>query len=124
MSAAFLIVITLLGTGNPRPELDRFGPSILIEAGGHRLLIDCGRGSTQRLFALDALARVEGVLFTHLHSDHVTGFPDFWLTGWLMGRTQPLTVWGPAGTAAMIRNVARAYDFDVHTRRDIDERLP
>ena len=25
--------ITLLGTGNPRPNMERFGPSILIEAG-------------------------------------------------------------------------------------------
>jgi len=41
-----------------------------------------------------------------------------------MGRTRPLYVWGPAGTASMIRNVERAYNFDVHTRRDIDERLP
>jgi ribonuclease Z len=117
--------IVLLGTGNPRPEMDRFGPSILIEAGEHRILLDCGRGATQRLFERDpALTAVDTVLFTHLHSDHVTGFPDFWLTGWVFGRTHPLNVWGPVGTTAMIRNVERAYSFDVHMRRDVDERLP
>ena len=40
--------ITLLGTGNPRPNLERFGPSILVEANGQRLLIDAGRGAAQR----------------------------------------------------------------------------
>jgi ribonuclease Z len=122
--AAALFQIILLGTGNPRPEMDRFGPSILVEAGEHRILIDCGRGATQRLFQRDTpLGSVETVLFTHLHSDHVTGFPDFWLTGWMFGRTQPLHVWGPAGTTAMVRNLERAYAFDVHMRH-IDEGLP
>jgi ribonuclease Z len=28
---------------------------------------------------------VDGVFLTHPHSDHVVGFPDLWLTGWLFG---------------------------------------
>src|SRR5262245_12867502 len=44
------IIVTLLGTGNPRPAPDRFGPSILVEAGSERLLVDSGRGNTIRLF--------------------------------------------------------------------------
>jgi ribonuclease Z len=42
--------VTLLGTGYPRPVMERFGPSILVEAGKEKLLFDCGRGSTQRLY--------------------------------------------------------------------------
>ena len=44
--------VTLLGTGSPRPVMERFGPSILVEAGKEKLLFDCGRGATQRLFQL------------------------------------------------------------------------
>ena len=44
--------VTLLGTGNPRPVMSRFGPSILVEAGSEKLLFDCGRGSPQRLYQL------------------------------------------------------------------------
>ena len=36
--------VTLLGTGNPYPSPERFGPSALVEAGGQRLLVDAGRG--------------------------------------------------------------------------------
>ena len=42
------IVVTLLGTGTPNPRPDRMGPSTLVEAGGQRLLIDAGRGTTIR----------------------------------------------------------------------------
>src|SRR5262245_45108328 len=71
--------VTLLGTGNPRPTLDRFGPSILVEAGSRRVLIDAGRGASQRLFEIDgrdALVGLDAVFLTHLHSDHVVGLPD------------------------------------------------
>lgn len=40
--------VTLIGTGDPIPRLDRFGPATLVEAGPHRLLFDAGRGVTQR----------------------------------------------------------------------------
>ena len=43
------IKVTLLGTGNPGPSIDRFGPSTLVEAAGQRFIFDCGRGAIQRL---------------------------------------------------------------------------
>ena len=39
------IKVTLLGTGSPVPALNRFGPSILVEAGGQTFLFDAGRGA-------------------------------------------------------------------------------
>jgi len=117
--------VTLLGTGNPRPSVDRFGPSILVEAGKEALLFDCGRGATIRLSQAGVpFSSVSALFLTHLHSDHVVGLPDLWLTGWIMGRHVPLRVWGPAGTADMLRHLEQAYAFDVHVRRDVDERLP
>jgi ribonuclease Z len=118
------IKVILLGTGNPRPSIDRFGPSTLIEAGKVRLLVDAGRGASMRLFQIggnELLAGIDAVLLTHLHSDHVVGFPDLWLTGWIFGRQRPLAVYGPAGTAAMMEHLRRAFSFDITTRRDVDE---
>lgn len=79
--------VTLLGTGCPPPVMNRFGPSTLIEAGKRKFVFDAGRGATQRLRQIDVRwSDVTGVFLTHLHSDHVVGFPDLWLTGWLHGR--------------------------------------
>ena len=89
------IRMTLLGTGGPTPVMERFGPSVLVEAGGEILLFDAGRGVIQRLLQLKQPVReVRSVFLTHLHSDHIVGFPDLWLTGWLNGRPEvPLMVW-------------------------------
>jgi ribonuclease Z len=112
--------VTLLGTGNPRPSMERFGPAILVEAGPRAVLIDAGRGSTQRLFAVGAresLVGVEAVFLTHLHSDHVVGLPDLWLTSWVFGRNRPLEVVGPPGTAEMAGHLEQAYRFDTTVRQ-------
>lgn len=122
------IRITLLGTGRPDPAIDRFGPSTLIEAGGERLLFDSGRGVTQRLWQRRIpLSAVTGVFLTHLHSDHVVGLPDLWLTGWLPTpygkRTTPLRVWGPAGTRDMTAHLEHAFRADIKIRHE-GEGLP
>src|SRR5689334_5354950 len=63
--------VTLLGTGSPAPRMDRFGPSILVEAGDDAFLFDAGRGALQRLNqAGKDYKKVRAVFLTHLHSDH------------------------------------------------------
>jgi ribonuclease Z len=119
------IRVTLLGTGTPRPFMDRFGPSILVEAGGEKLIFDVGRGAMQRLFQLGvSYADLTGVLLTHLHSDHTVGLPDLWLTGWLISsRATPLELWGPAGTRRMAEGLRSAYNFDLDIRVR-DDKVP
>jgi ribonuclease Z len=120
--------VTLLGTGSPQPRVDRFGPATLIEAGGQKVLIDCGRGAAQRIWQLGIpLSKVAAVFLTHLHSDHIVGIPDLWLTGWqpsLHGqRTHPFRIWGPAGTKAMMDKLTEAYQADIQFRLN-DEKSP
>lgn len=117
------ITVTLLGTGSPLLLPERSGPSILVEAGGQKLLFDVGRGAAGRLWESGVPLRdVTAVFFTHLHSDHVVGFPDLWLTGMLPNksfahRTEPMRAYGPIGTRAMMKYLALAYEADVRIRQ-------
>jgi ribonuclease Z len=113
--------VSLLGTGSPIPVMGRFGPSTLVEAGPEKLLIDCGRGATLRLWQLGIpLGSVTAVFLTHLHSDHTVGIPDLWLTGWLglpFGqRSGPFRVWGPSGTKELMASLGKAYGTDIKFR--------
>lgn len=120
------IKVTLLGTGAPAPVMNRFGPSILVEAGDQKFLFDVGRGSLQRLEQIKVKYKdIQGVFLTHLHSDHLVGFPDLWLTGWHFGnRGTPLKVWGPRGTEKMVSHLEQAFDFDIKIRLYDDRPLP
>ena len=114
-------LVTLLGTGSPPPVTNRFGPGVLVQAGGQTLLFDCGRGVTQRLFQVGVKLGAANKLFiTHLHSDHIVGIPDLWLTGWLetpfAQRKGAFQVFGPAGTRNMMESLEKAYEWDIRTR--------
>jgi len=115
-------IVTLLGTGNPSPRLDRFGPSTLIEAADQKLLFDCGRGTMQRVYQIQPQTKEFDKLFlTHLHSDHITGIPDLWITRNIMGRSDnPLRIWGPRGTESMVSHLRQAYKVDLKVRNEIE----
>ena len=113
--------VTLLGTGAPPPSLERFGPSTLVEVGREKFIFDAGRGAMQRLHQLGIpFSEITGLFLTHHHSDHVVGFPDLWLTGWIGrpwgNRRMPLRVWGPVGTKEMMEQLPRAFHVDIRVR--------
>jgi ribonuclease Z len=121
------LTVILLGSGvGPVVNLQQFGASILVEAGGERFLFDCGRGATIRLAQAGIpIGMISRLFLTHLHSDHVVQIPDLVLTGWAGGRrTTPLEVWGPDGTRRMMDHIQQAFAFDIHMRREVDEKLP
>jgi ribonuclease Z len=107
------IKVTLLGTGTPIVNFNRFGMSTLVEAGNQKLLFDAGRGVVLRLQQKGASIRdINAIFITHLHSDHLTGLPDLYATAELLplaigGRKTPLDVRGPLG----IDNVARGIEL-------------
>ena len=120
------VKVTLLGTGSPPPVMDRFGPSILVEAGDEKLIFDVGRGSLQRLTQARVRPKdITAIFFTHLHSDHLVGFPDLWLTGWVNGRRDtPLRTYGPKGTVKMMSHLEQAFEFDIKIRLYDDRPSP
>lgn len=119
--------VTLVGTGTPTPQPLRLGPATLVEVGNQKLLFDAGRGVPIRLSQLRIpMARIDTLFITHYHSDHVSGIPDLWLTGWLPAggqRKQPFRVIGPTGAKELMSNLERAYAADVRIRI-ADQKLP
>jgi ribonuclease Z len=116
--------VVLLGTGTPQPVMTRFGPSILVDAGAERLLFDAGRGALQRLRQI-GVSDANRLFLTHLHSDHVVGIPDLYLTGWLLSRRQvSFTVRGPDGTSAMMNHLREAFAVDIGFRISDDKAPP
>jgi ribonuclease BN (tRNA processing enzyme) len=92
----------LLGTETPRPDPQRSGPSTAIVVNGAAYLVDAGPGIVRRAEAAYdrgtkalAVANLQTVFITHLHSDHTVGYPDLIFTTWVQGRRRPLKVYGP-----------------------------
>jgi ribonuclease BN (tRNA processing enzyme) len=116
--------VVMLGTGTPLPDPDRSGPSIAVVVGDKAYLFDAGTGVVRRAAAatrqkgISALEprRLRVAFLTHLHSDHTLGLADLILTPWTMGRTEPLELWGPKGTRAMVDHILAAYHEDIAIR--------
>src|SRR5712671_6008371 len=88
---------------------------------------DAGRGATIRLYQLKLpIWRIDVQFLTHYHSDHTTGIPDLWLTGWLeshYGRCRkPFRVIGPLGAKKLMSHLEQAYALDTKIRME-DEKL-
>ncbi|CAN5226655.1 hypothetical protein BH10PSE14_BH10PSE14_39380 [soil metagenome] len=117
--------VHLLGTGGPELVPDRAGYATLIEAPGPAdndglLLFDAGQGVLHRLYEQRINPkRVTRIYLTHLHSDHISGLAELWMTPWfLLGRTAPLEIWGPPGTAAMVAGMQAMFGHDVAQRQN------
>ncbi|MGH9669562.1 MAG: MBL fold metallo-hydrolase [Terriglobales bacterium] len=117
--------VILLGTGFPRPDPERAGPSTAVVVGEKVFLVDAGRGVVLRLAATEfKLKQVRAVFLTHLHSDHISGLPDLFTSTWIFGRTTPLELYGPKGTKAAAHGLIRFLKEDIHIRRDLTEMHP
>ncbi len=83
------------------PRNRRSRSSIIVEANGTVLLVDTSPDLRTQLLA-NAVVRVDAVLYTHAHADHVVGLDDLRIVNRILGR--PLEVFGTAATLAEIRS--------------------
>ena len=114
---ADIIKVTILGSGTPRVNIDRFSQSILVEHKNDKFLFDAGRGALLRLNQSRIMPNeIENIFFTHLHSDHILGFSDILMTGWVYHRQKPLNVFGPLGTTNFIDSTIKAFEEDIKVR--------
>ena len=104
-----MIDVVMLGTGTPDPDPRRSGSGVAVVQNGRWIMVDCGRGVTQR--AIEAgldLTAIEAVVLTHHHSDHVSDLATLAITRWTAGSLTPLVVAAPSGPCA--RYASRCLD--------------
>lgn len=113
-------ILTLLGTGNPGcfPNVYQSLAALVVDE--TPFIIDCGGGTVQRLAAAHAagqpalrLGKLNTLILTHLHPDHSAGLADFIISTWIVGRKEPLMIYGPAGTKKMTDLLVEAYELGI-----------
>lgn len=109
--------LTLLGTGLPNPNPRRRGPSQVIRAGQHNILVDCGSGAVHRLVEAGlAPTDIHHVLITHHHWDHYVDLDHLILSRWTFGEDSPMHVYGPTGQKQIIESMLATHRQDLTWR--------
>jgi phosphoribosyl 1,2-cyclic phosphate phosphodiesterase len=89
------------------PRNARLRSSILVESAGQRVLVDCGPDLRQQLLAAE-VDRLEAVIVTHDHGDHVHGIDELRPISQVLGHPVPLL--GRAETlASLVERFAYAF---------------
>jgi ribonuclease BN (tRNA processing enzyme) len=88
---------------------------------GRPYLVDCGYGTLRALVQAGLRHLDVGtVCLTHLHNDHIADVAALLSHQWTGSRRDPTAVYGPPGTAALVRGAIAFFAGDVEIR-SIDE---
>lgn len=110
--------VGLCGTGSPMPNPQRAGPCNVVIAGDQVFVVDMGENGNRNLNMMGiSAAKVQALLLTHFHSDHIDGIGPLMLYHWTRGaKTAPLPIYGPEGVEQVVAGFNAAYALD-HTYR-------
>jgi ribonuclease Z len=95
--------IRFLGTSASRPTTERNVTALTMIREGETLLFDCGEGTQRQMMRYGTSFALADIFFTHMHADHMLGVIGLFRTLSLQGRTEPMRLWGPRGSAALLK---------------------
>lgn len=96
--------VRFLGTSASRPTVERNVTAISIVREGETLLFDCGEGTQRQMMRYGTSFALSDVFFTHMHADHMLGIIGLLRTLALQGRTEVMRLWGPRGSATLLKS--------------------
>ena len=95
--------LTFLGTSASRPTVERGVSAIAVVREGETFLFDCGEGTQRQMMRYGVAFSVSDIFFSHMHVDHMLGVVGLMRTMALQGREDTLRLWGPQGSAKVLR---------------------
>ena len=111
------IRVFVCGSAAPLPTEGRAQACLAVVTPHHYFVVDAGSGSANNLgLARLPGERLDGILLTHYHSDHITDIPTINVISWAAGRQEPLKVYGPQGIEGVVSGFNLAYALDRHYR--------
>lgn len=107
-----MVKLIILGSSNAIPDEHHDNTHMAIRGEKNFLLIDCVNNPIVRLSqaGLDS-DKLSDLILTHFHPDHVSGVPLLLMNMWLMGRHQPLNIYGLHHTLDRIENLMNFYEW-------------
>jgi ribonuclease Z len=106
------LTVLPLGISSAVPTRERNLSSTALLFDGRSILFDCGEATQHQIVRSPVrLGRLEAVLISHLHGDHLYGLPGLLATLSMRGRTEPLALLGPDGLKAFVESAAAASRF-------------
>lgn len=108
--------LTILGNCGPYPLAGAACSGYLLESssGNTRLLIDCGTGTLAALMGRVSLDRLDAVLLSHLHFDHMSDMLPMQYALQFNPRSVPLPVYAPQ-QPENVRSLLEVPCYDLHS---------
>lgn len=98
-----MLVLTILGNNSAIPAFGRHPTAQVLQTDNDSFLIDCGEGTQTQLTKYKIRrSKITAIFISHLHGDHYFGLIGLITSMSLLGRTQPLNIYGPTALEQII----------------------
>jgi len=98
-----MLVLTILGNNSAIPAFGRHPTAQILQTDNDSFLIDCGEGTQTQLTKYKIRrSKITAIFISHLHGDHYFGLIGLITSMSLLGRTQPLNIYGPTALEQII----------------------
>ncbi|HRI70371.1 MAG TPA: ribonuclease Z [Polyangium sp.] len=102
-----ILQLVFLGTSAAAPTAYRNLSGLFLKREGRGYLFDCGEGTQRQMIRYGTGFSLDAVFFTHFHADHYLGIIGFVRTLGMLGRTEPLVMYGPKPAATFLPKVIK-----------------